>query len=231
MLLLFAGAVIVTVGTPPRVTVTVAVFEPNAFEQATAIVLAPVARPTLLVEVLVEAAPLTVQVVPLGIVEPPLTVYETLIELAVVFVPFAGDVITGDGAEPWFTVTDALPLPNELVQATVMPFAPALRLTELVVALVVAVPLTVQVVPLGIEAAPLTVNATLVVLAEVLLLFAGEVIATVGAEPRLTTTEAEAVLPAESVQLTVIVLAPTLSATLEPLAGVQVGVPMLSAAV
>ena len=63
------------VGAASTTTVTVAgVLAPKALEQATVMVLAPTLRPTELVEVLVEAAPLTVQVVPAGIVDPPLTV-------------------------------------------------------------------------------------------------------------------------------------------------------------
>jgi hypothetical protein len=56
-------------------TVTVAgVLLPNALVQDTVIVLAPAFSETELVEVLVEDAPLTVQVVPPGIVVDPLTV-------------------------------------------------------------------------------------------------------------------------------------------------------------
>ena len=71
---LLAGDVIATTGTPPRVTVTEAEPGPNAFVHATVIVLAPTARVTELVAVLVDAAPLAVQVVPDGIVVAPLTV-------------------------------------------------------------------------------------------------------------------------------------------------------------
>jgi hypothetical protein len=56
-------------------TVTVAVVElPKALAQATLIVFGPIAKAAELVDVLVEAEPLTVQVVPAGIVVPPLTV-------------------------------------------------------------------------------------------------------------------------------------------------------------
>ena len=75
-----------------------------------------------------------------------------------VLVLLAGAVIATVGTPPRLTVTGVdVPVPNALVQATVMVFAPTFRLTELVVALPEAAPLTVQVVPAGIEAAPLTV--------------------------------------------------------------------------
>ena len=154
---LLAGDVTTTVGTPPRVTVTEALPEPNAFVQATVIVLMPVVRLNALVVGLVDAVPLMAQVVPDGIVVAPVTVYATLIEVAVVFVLFAGDVIAITGALPRLTTTDALPVPNELVQATAIVFAPVARDTELVDGVVVATPLTVQVVPDGIVVAPLTV--------------------------------------------------------------------------
>ena len=81
-----------------------------------------------------------------------------MIEADVVLVLLAGEVIAITGTAPRFTVTVAgVLVPNALVQDTVMVFAPLLRATELVVALVDEAPLTVQVVPLGIEAAPLTV--------------------------------------------------------------------------
>ena len=69
------GAVTATVGGLPRLTVTEAVVDgPNTLVQITLIVLAPSASATELVEVLVELVPFTVQVVPAGIVDPPLTV-------------------------------------------------------------------------------------------------------------------------------------------------------------
>jgi hypothetical protein len=75
VLVLFAGELIVTTGATPRLTVTVAVVElPKALAQATLIVFGPIAKAAELVDVLVEAAPFTVQVVPAGIVVPPLTV-------------------------------------------------------------------------------------------------------------------------------------------------------------
>jgi hypothetical protein len=75
VLLLLAGAVMTTTGMSPRVTVTVAeVPVPNALVQATEMVFAPTFRATELVDVLVELTPLTVQVVPAGIDDPPSTV-------------------------------------------------------------------------------------------------------------------------------------------------------------
>ena len=70
-----AGELIATVGAFPRLTITDAVADgPNALVQTTLIVLAPTTSETELVEVLVLLAPATVQVVPAGIVDPPLTV-------------------------------------------------------------------------------------------------------------------------------------------------------------
>ena len=70
-----AGDVMVTSGATPRLTVIVATLPaPNELVHWTLIVLAPSDRATLLVEVLVELVPFTVQVVPAGIVDPPLTV-------------------------------------------------------------------------------------------------------------------------------------------------------------
>jgi hypothetical protein len=104
-----------------------------------------------------------------------------LIELAVVFVPSAGEVIATTGTEPRLTVTVAgVLVPNSLEQETVIVLAPVLRATLLVVALEVAVPFTVQVVPPGIEAEPLTVNAVLIEALVVFVLLAGDVIATDG---------------------------------------------------
>jgi hypothetical protein len=75
LLLLFAGDVIAATGVFPRLTVTVAALDgPNTLVQATEIVFAPSARATELVDVLVDAVPFTVQVVPDGIEVPPLTV-------------------------------------------------------------------------------------------------------------------------------------------------------------
>jgi hypothetical protein len=153
-----AGEVIATDGTLPRLTVTDFVSVPNALEHTTVIVLAPSESETLLLVVLVDAALFTVQVVPLGIELPPLTVYTVLIELAVVFVPLTGAMIETSGGPPRLTVIGpAEPLPKAFVQLTVIVFAPTASATELVVVLVDAAPFTVQVVPPGIELQPLTV--------------------------------------------------------------------------
>jgi hypothetical protein len=148
-----------TVGTSPRVTVTVAVaLGPNALVQMTGIVLEPTLSATELVETLVELEPFTVQVVPAGIDEAPLTVYTTLVVAAVVLLLLAGAVIATTGTDPRLTTTDAAALvPNELVQDTGMVFAPTASATELVAVLVELAPLTVQVVPAGIDDPPLTV--------------------------------------------------------------------------
>jgi hypothetical protein len=57
-----------------RVTVMLAEPAPNELVHVTVIVFGPLASATELVDVLVDGAPLTVQVVPPGIVVPPLTV-------------------------------------------------------------------------------------------------------------------------------------------------------------
>jgi hypothetical protein len=70
-----AGAVITTAGIAPRLTVMAdGALAPNALVQTSVIVLAPVARATELVETLVVAVPLIVQVVPAGMLDAPLTV-------------------------------------------------------------------------------------------------------------------------------------------------------------
>ena len=122
---LLAGAVMTTAGGLPRLTVIEAV--PTVpFVHDTVMVFAPRARLTLFVVVLVDAAPFTVHVVPDGIVVPPLTVYATFVELAVVLVPLPGDVMTTFGAgEVRVTVTEAVPVaPSPSVQDTTIVFAP-----------------------------------------------------------------------------------------------------------
>jgi len=75
VLVLFAGAVITTAGTLPRITLIVAVLGPNALVQVTVTVLLPmVGSETELVPVLLDAPPLTVQAVPTGMVVDPSTV-------------------------------------------------------------------------------------------------------------------------------------------------------------
>ena len=82
-----------------------------------------------------------------------------MIELAVVLVPLAGEVIATHPPPqpPKFTVIVAAAVPNEFVHATVMVFAPTTSATEFVLGVVDAAPLTVQVVPDGIVVPPLTV--------------------------------------------------------------------------
>ena len=69
-----AGAVIATDGTTPRVTVIEFEPLPKMLAQATTIELAPIASAALLVVALLDAAPLTVQLVPPGIAAVPFTV-------------------------------------------------------------------------------------------------------------------------------------------------------------
>ena len=66
-----AGAVIKTTGVLPRLTVIEAGVVPKAFVQATVTVFAPSASATLFELVLVDVDPLTLQLVPAGIDEPP----------------------------------------------------------------------------------------------------------------------------------------------------------------
>jgi hypothetical protein len=69
-----AGAVIATTGGFPRLTVIEPEVSPKVFVQATVIEFAPSESATLFVPVPADAEPLTVQLVPLGIDEPPSTV-------------------------------------------------------------------------------------------------------------------------------------------------------------
>ena len=71
---LLAGNTISTTGATPRATATAALSLPKALVQATVMVFAPSASATLFELVLVDVEPLTVQVVPFGIVAPPPTV-------------------------------------------------------------------------------------------------------------------------------------------------------------
>jgi len=136
VLLPVVGAVIVTAGAVPRLTVTDFVSEPYELVQTTVMVFAPLLR---LTDVgLVAAEPLTVQLTG----EVPVDVQATDVVAAVVKLLLAGELIVTTGAVPWLTVTLFVSEPYELVQTTVMVFAPALRLT--VSGLVAAEPLTVQ---------------------------------------------------------------------------------------
>jgi len=198
-----AGAVIVTTGatgTGLRVTVTDLVSDPAELVQTTVMVFEPSARLT--VAGLVAAAPLTVQVFAL-----PVVVQVTEVDVAVVLLPLAGAVIVTTGATTTalrVTVTDLVSDPAELVQTTVMVFEPSARLT--VAGLVAAAPLTVQVFAL-----PVVVQVTEVDVAVVLLPLAGAVIVTTGATTTaLRVTETDLVSePAELVQTTVMVFAPS----------------------
>lgn len=228
----FAGELIATTGGLPRLTCTDSLFDPNAPVHVTVIVFDPRLSVTEFVFASLEATLFTVHVVPPGMVLEPLTVKATLTDDAVVLKPSEGEVIaTADGGLPVTLMLAGVPLPNWLAQLTVIGLLPTERLTVFELALLLELPLTVQVVFAGIEGLPPTVYATLTVAEVVENPFAGELIATTGTLPRFTVTEALAALPAESVQLTVSVFAPTFSGRLEPLAGVQVGVPRLSLAV
>jgi hypothetical protein len=205
-----AGAVIVTTGATPWLTVTDLLSEPNALVQATVMVFAPGTRLT--VAGLVAAAPLTVQVI--GVV--PVDVQLTEVLAAVVLVPVVGAVIVTTGATPRLTVMTLVSVPNALVQTTVMVFAPTARLT--VAGLVAAAPLTVQV----IGVLPVALKLTDVVAAVVLVPSAGELIVVTGAMPRLTVTDLVSELLDASVQATVMVFAPSARLTV---AGLVAGSP------
>jgi hypothetical protein len=197
VLLPLAGAVIVSAGAVPRLTVIDCVSEPNALVHTRVIVFAPRANAT--VTGLAEAVPLTVQVT--GAV--PVELYETAIDDAVVFVPLGGEMIRPEGAMPRLTTTDFV---SELLdaseQATVMVFAPCARLT--VVGLVAAFPFTVQVTG---ATPPEVVHVTEVVAAVVLLLLSGAVIVIARPAVRVTLTTLVSV-PNELVQATVMAFAP-----------------------
>jgi len=151
------GPVSVTVGVTPLTVIVAGVDEPEAFEQTTVMVFAPATSVRELVVGVVVAVPLIVQVVPDGIVLAPLTVYATLIGETVLFELLAGDAIATTGTGTPLLEKLALPGPNALVQTTVIVNAPFGTVKEFVVALLEALPFTVQVVPAGIEATPLTV--------------------------------------------------------------------------
>ena len=151
-----SGAVIATTGVFPRLTVIEPGVVPKAFVQATLMLFAPIASATPFVPVLDDAEPLTVQLVPAGIDEPPSTVYVTFTDVAVVFRPLAGAVIASAGTTPRVTATAELPLPKAFTHATVIEFVPSASATLFVVVLVDAEPLTVQVVPAGIDEPPST---------------------------------------------------------------------------
>jgi len=191
-----AGAVIVTTGAMPWLTVTLLLSDPNALEQATVMVFAPGFRLT--VAGLVADAPLTVQAT--GAV--PVDVQLTEVVAAVVLVPLAGAVIVTTGATPRLTVMILVSVPNALAQATVMVFGPATNAT--VAGLVAAAPLTVQ----EIGAVPVALKDTDVDAAVVFVPSAGELIVVVGAVPTFTTTDLLSELPVESEQATVMVFGP-----------------------
>ncbi len=206
VLLLLAGAVIVRTGAVPRLTVMTLVFEPNTLEQTTVMVFAPTARLT--VAGLVATAPLTVQ----EIVPEPVALNDTEVDVAVVFVPSAGEMIVVTGASPRLTVTDFV---SELLeaseQATVMVFAPSDRPT--VAGLVAALPFTVQVIG---AAPPDVVHVTEVDAADVLVPVVGAVIVTVSPAARVIVTVLVSA-PNALVQATEMVFEPTARLTVDGL--------------
>jgi hypothetical protein len=164
------------------------------------------------VVVLDVAVPLTVQVVPAGIVEPPLTVKVTFVLGGETIAPLVGEMIDTNKVVDRFTVMTAVSLPNALLQTTATVFGPSARLTLLDVVLVVEIPLTVQVVPAGIDVDPLTVNTTLVVVVVTKLLLMGAVITTAG-DGTLIFVAVSLPEPNALVQVTTIVKAPGVIAT------------------
>lgn len=207
------GAEIATAGGFPRVTVAEAPPLPNAFEQETAIVFAPSCNATEFTAALAVFAPPAVQVVPAGTEFAPSTVNATFRAAAFVFDPFKGVTIATAGTTPRVAVAEALSAPNAFAQATVTALSPSCSGTGLTVALSVFAPFTVHVVPAGIVLALSTVYVTFTDDAVVCSPFAGAVTATVGGFPLNTTTDWES-LPRALEQVTVIVFAPSISATL-----------------
>ncbi len=119
---------------------------------------APSESDTGFVVALLVATPATVQEVSPGMVVEPSTVKATLIDVAVVSVPSAGEVIaTITGGTVRVTLIELVAEVAGLEQVTEIVLDPIERLTLFVAVLVDAAPLTVQVESDGIEAAPLTV--------------------------------------------------------------------------
>jgi hypothetical protein len=135
-----------------------------------------------------------------------------LVVEAEVFELLAGAVIAAVGTTPLTVIASEFE-PNAFEQATVIVFAPATSGTELVFGVVVAEPLIVQVVPPGIVVAPSTVYVTLIGVVVLLLLLAGDVIATTGGLPRTTVTVCVADAPNALVQTTGMLFVPSTSET------------------
>jgi len=156
---LLAGDAIATTGTASPVPLNVAgVDPPNTLVQTTEIVNGPLGTVNELVVALVVLEPLTVHVVPAGIDAAPFTWNATFRTVPGRNVgPPVGDVSATVGTTPLTVMVAGVDDPDALEQTTVMVFAPATSVRELVVGVVVAVPLIVQVVPDGIVLAPLTV--------------------------------------------------------------------------
>ena len=83
---------------------------------------------------LVVRFPLTVQIVPAGIVDAPSTVNTTFTEDAVFAYPTGGEMITTVGGLPRTTAVVTVPLPKAFVQVTVIEFGPIESGTVAVVA-------------------------------------------------------------------------------------------------
>lgn len=94
------GAAIATAGGSPRLTVTPALPLPKMSVQLTVTALAPIVSATLLLEALAEVFPLTLQVVPFGIVADPFTVKATLVDVLCVLAPSDGVLIATTGGVP-----------------------------------------------------------------------------------------------------------------------------------
>jgi hypothetical protein len=182
-------------------------------EHATSIVFDPRASAKVFAAALFVGVPLIVQVVPFGMDAAPSTLKATLMLDAVVLRPLLGAVIATDGPVPRTTATVSASVPKALEQVTVIAFEPISRATLLVDGSVVAAPFTLHDVPLGIDATPFNENTAFTLAADVTVLATGSTIATTGATPRVTVTAALP-LPKAFAQATVIVFAPSDSATL-----------------
>jgi len=213
LLLLFAGELIVTIGATPRLTVIVAVLPvPNEFEQTTLITFGPITSGNVVPPGVVFGEPLSVQVVPAGIVLPPFTVYVTFTEVDVVLRLLTGLVIAAAGVLPEVTCTTAgTEAPKALLQITVIVLPPLTRLTVVPAGVVLLAPLTVQPAD-GTVVVPSIEYTRFVVVAAVVLLSAGALIATTGTLPRMTVTGADP-LPNVFEQATVMLLVPSDNAT------------------
>jgi hypothetical protein len=121
----FSGPVIATDGSSPRVTLADALLSPKALEHATSIEFRPADSETALTVALVVPALFTVQVVPDGMAELPLTVKDTLTAVEEVDAPELGATIATEGMFPRAIPKLALPTPYAFVQLTVIVLLPS----------------------------------------------------------------------------------------------------------